>query len=262
MWAAVFEAGDRGDVSTGRRPSSPAGWSTTTRTSSGCPCRGACSPLKGAGLDIRQTRRLVHDRPGARAASRAPRPESPAYEGALWARSDKQATLLLTMAVQQGMTTAEPVRRAAPRRSSATVAAMLVTAVVTDLLGGVRSLGELDFAHECRRRGIPEPDRQAGRPAGRDGRYYLDVCWERLRRRGRDRRHPPRVGDQRRRRTRCARTRSASDSVDRAAAAAARPPGGRGRLLRPDRARRCVRRGGVGACVRTSWRWPLGDHSP
>jgi very-short-patch-repair endonuclease len=50
-------------------------------------------------------------------------------------------------------------------------------AVVNDLLGGVRSVGELDFARECRRRGLPEPDRQVVR-RGKDGRYYLDVCWD------------------------------------------------------------------------------------
>ena len=46
-----------------------------------------------------------------------------------------------------------------------------------DLVGGARSLGELDFARECRRRGFPEPTRQTVR-RGKDGRYYLDVCWD------------------------------------------------------------------------------------
>lgn len=54
---------------------------------------------------------------------------------------------------------------------------MLVNAVLLDLLGGAQSLGELDFARECRRRGLPEPSRQAIRK-GRNGRYYLDVYWE------------------------------------------------------------------------------------
>jgi very-short-patch-repair endonuclease len=50
--------------------------------------------------------------------------------------------------------------------------------VVLDLLDGVRSLGELQFARECRRRGLPEPSRQVTR-RGRNGRYYLDVIWDR-----------------------------------------------------------------------------------
>ena len=53
----------------------------------------------------------------------------------------------------------------------------LIGEVLLDLVGGVRSLGELDFARECRRRGLPEPSRQVVR-RGRDGRYYLDVFWD------------------------------------------------------------------------------------
>jgi very-short-patch-repair endonuclease len=99
-----------------------------------------------------------------------------AVRAALWARSDKQATLLLTLAVQQGMTTpallTEQLLRVQrdPRRQ-------LMTAVISDLLHGVRSLGEHEFAQLCRDRGLPEPSRQVLRN-GKDGRYYLDVLWE------------------------------------------------------------------------------------
>ena len=70
-------------------------------------------------------------------------------------------------------------------------------AVILDLMDGVRSLGELDFARECRRRGLPEPSRQVVR-RGRNGSYYLDVTWDDLARRGRDRRDPARLGAERR----------------------------------------------------------------
>jgi very-short-patch-repair endonuclease len=127
-------------------------------------------------VDVRQTRRWRFD--DLRKGSGPPRTrdEIAAIRGALWARSDRQAALLLTMAVQQGIVPADRIARALlqvkrDRRLR------LVTDVVTDLLGGVRSLAELDFAHECRSRGLPEPTRQAVR-RGRDGRYYLDVLWE------------------------------------------------------------------------------------
>ncbi len=95
---------------------------------------------------------------------------------ALWARSDRQAALVLTMTVQQGIATPEPIalellRVLRDKRR------LLVHQVVLDLLGGVRSLGELDFARECRRRGLPEPSRQVVR-RGHNGRYYLDVYWD------------------------------------------------------------------------------------
>ena len=96
----------------------------------------------------------------------------------MWARSNKQATLILTMAVQQGLTTPEELSTAAlairrDRRRR------LLHEVILDLLGGARSLGELDFAKECRRRGLPEPSRQVLR---RDGakHYFLDVFWDDL----------------------------------------------------------------------------------
>lgn len=173
-WAAVFEGGDRalldGEaslVASGLVHYEPAVLRVSVP-------RGV-KPLRGAGLDIRRTRRWS---PADRVAMGVPRTRVPvaAVHAAMWARTDKQAALLLTMPVQQGLTTAEQVGRALlavhrDRRRE------LMHAVVTDLLGGVRSLGELDVARECRRRGLPEPDRQVVR-RGRDGRYYLDVCWD------------------------------------------------------------------------------------
>jgi very-short-patch-repair endonuclease len=128
------------------------------------------------GVDIRQTRRL---RPEDLAPSGVPRtrPEVAGVRGALWAQSDKQAALLLTMTVQQRLTTAERLG-AQLLRVKRDARRILVTSVVTDLLGGVRSLGELEFARMCRERGLPEPSRQVVR-RGPDGRYYLDVIWDR-----------------------------------------------------------------------------------
>jgi very-short-patch-repair endonuclease len=131
---------------------------------------------RGRGLDIRQTRRWSPSDLAVGTGVPRTRPEVAAVRGALWARSDAQATLLVTMAVQQGLTTAEAlgiellrVRR--DRRRA------LLHAVVIDLLEGVRSLGERDFAHECRRRGLPAPSRQAVRRGPR-GTTYLDAMWE------------------------------------------------------------------------------------
>lgn len=98
-----------------------------------------------------------------------------AVRGALWAVSDRQATYLLTPAVQQGLATADQlghqalrIRRDKRRR--------LVHAVVNDLLDGARSLGELDVARELRRRGLPPPTRQVLRKDARN-RYFLDLYW-------------------------------------------------------------------------------------
>ena len=130
---------------------------------------------RGKGLNIHQTRRY---RTTDLSASGVPRtkPHVAAVHGALWARSDKQAVLLMTMAVQQGLTTAERLGEAA-LRIRRDKRRLLIQMTILDLLDGVRSISEHEFARECRDRGIPEPSRQVRRRT-RDGRYFLDVYWE------------------------------------------------------------------------------------
>ncbi|MBV9831922.1 MAG: hypothetical protein JOZ82_10030 [Marmoricola sp.] len=126
-------------------------------------------------FDIRQTRRWCAGDVEQTGVPRT-KPAVAAVRAALWARSDKQAALLLSMTVQQGLATAEQVAIAllAVRRDKRR---RLLHAIVLDLLGGARSLGEIDVARECRRRGLPSPTRQVLRKDKR-GRYYLDVIWE------------------------------------------------------------------------------------
>lgn len=103
------------------------------------------------------------------------RPEHAAIHAAQWAVSDRQAALLLCLAIQQRLvspdrllTAWEQVTRS-PRR-------VMLDAVIHDLCDGAHSLGELDFARLCRSRGLPTPDRQhvVNLPGGR---VYLDVRW-------------------------------------------------------------------------------------
>lgn len=126
-------------------------------------------------FDIRQTRRWSAD---LLVSDGVPRtgPATAAVRAALWARSDKQAALLLTMTAQQRLATPEELAEAAllVRRDRRR---RLVHDVLLDILGGAQSLGEIDVARECRRRGLPEPTRQVLRWDGAD-RYYLDVCWD------------------------------------------------------------------------------------
>ena len=98
-----------------------------------------------------------------------------AVRAALWARTDREATYVLVLTVQQGLTTPQAigeellrVRRDARR--------VLLHSVVNELLDGARSLGELDVTRELRRRGLPLPDRQVLR-RDRQNRYYLDLYW-------------------------------------------------------------------------------------
>lgn len=178
LWHAVIEAGTRAVLDgTGSLPAAGLAGFEADHVRVSVP-RGA-KILSSPGALVRQTRRLR--RSDVVAGSGPPRVRTPiaAVRAGLWATSDRQAALLLTMTVQQRLATAEQVatalldvRRDRRRR--------FLERVVLDLLGGAESLGELDVAGICRRRGLPEPDRQVVRK-GTNGRYYLDIIWEQYR---------------------------------------------------------------------------------
>lgn len=174
-WAAVFEAGPRA-VLDGVSSLQAGGLERfeTDRIRVSVP-RGA-RVRRACGVDVRQTRRLqAEDRAPGSGVPRT-RNEVAAVRAALWARSDQQAALVLTMAVQQGLVTAEAVAVEMLRVKRDRRRAFLHQ-VLLDLLGGARSLGEQEFARECRLRGLPEPSRQVARK-GRNGSYYLDIYWD------------------------------------------------------------------------------------
>jgi very-short-patch-repair endonuclease len=125
-------------------------------------------------FDIRQTRRWCVD-DLVRTGLPRTKPPVAAVRGALWARTDKQAALLVTMSVQQGLVRPEDLARELLRIKKAG-RRLLLHAVVNDLLDGARSLGELDIGRELRRRGLPPPSRQVLRRDSR-GRYFLDLYW-------------------------------------------------------------------------------------
>ncbi|HYN30958.1 MAG TPA: hypothetical protein VES95_13975, partial [Dermatophilaceae bacterium] len=104
------------------------------------------------------------------------RPAVAAVRAAHWASTDRQAALVLAMPVQQRIVTGAQlveVVRAAPGRNRRA----LVGVLASDIVDGAHSLGELDLVEGCRRRGLPEPRRQAVRRLP-GGTAYLDLEWE------------------------------------------------------------------------------------
>ncbi|WP_159085828.1 DUF559 domain-containing protein [Aeromicrobium chenweiae] len=177
LWSATFEGGSR-SVLDGASALVAQGLDglAIDRVRVSVP-RGA-KVRRSSSIDVRQTRRLrpddVLDAPGPRRV----RPEVAAVRGALWARTDREAGLIIAMVVQQGLATAQSigqelllVRRDKRRR--------LVERFVLDAMGGSQSMGELDLVRECRRRGIPVPDRQVVRRTP-SGTYFLDARWARF----------------------------------------------------------------------------------
>jgi hypothetical protein len=135
--------------------------------------RGARCPQVGGVRVHRVTRRVDEAMGGGLPRTRV---EVAALRGAAWARSDRQAALILCLVVQQRLTTGSrllstlTVVRNRGRRP-------FVRQVLRDLSQGAESLGELDFAELCRRHGIPQPDRQVLRRTAL-GRVYLDARWK------------------------------------------------------------------------------------
>ncbi|GAA4753886.1 hypothetical protein GCM10023350_44020 [Nocardioides endophyticus] len=125
-------------------------------------------------FNIRQTRRWAeHDI--VRAGVPRTRPATAAIRAALWARTDREATYVLLLAVQQRLTDAtsvgsELLRIRRDRRR------LLLHSIVNELLDGAQTLGEIDIAVLLRQRGLPPPTRQALR-RDRRGRYFLDLYW-------------------------------------------------------------------------------------
>lgn len=172
-WSAIFESGDRG-VLDGVSALVAAGLKGFDTKAIRVSLPRGARVFRLPGVDMRQTRRL---KPADVAKGGIPRvrPAIAAVRAALWARTDREAALLITMTVQQRIATAEEigeallqVRRARRRR--------FIERVVLDAMGGSQSLGELDLVRGCRRRGLPAPERQQVRRT-RNGTYYLDARW-------------------------------------------------------------------------------------
>lgn len=103
--------------------------------------------------------------------------EIAAVNAALWARSDREAALILCLVVQQRLTTPVRLLRAwASARKTGHRVSFLADAVL-DICDGTQALGELDFGLLCIEAGLPRPSRQVVRQGPR-GRVYLDACWE------------------------------------------------------------------------------------
>lgn len=176
-WAAVFQGGPRACLD-GASALVAAGLErfSVERVRVSVP-RGA-RIRRSPTYDIRQTRRWSGD-DVVRLGIPRTRPAVAAVRGALWAATDRQATYLLMLVVQQGLAPVEAIGmellrvRRDKRR-------LLLCSVVNDLLDGARSLGELEIGHDLAARGLPVPSRQVLR-VDKQRRYYLDLHWHRWR---------------------------------------------------------------------------------
>jgi very-short-patch-repair endonuclease len=130
------------------------------------------TPGHPPGVRVHESRRFREEDVTVVGGLRCVAPPAAAVQAALWASTDRQATLFVSMSVQQRLTPVSRLHDAVlavrrhPRRR-------LLLRLVADLAGGSQTLGELDVVAALRRRGLPQPEQQAirRRPSGVE---YLD----------------------------------------------------------------------------------------
>lgn len=176
-WAAVLEVGPRAALDGGTALLA-AGLRGITVEGIHVAAPKSSRPLRARGVVLHETRRYRSEDVMTSGLPRV-RPPVAAVHAALWAQSDRQAALFLAAPVQQRIVAGADLLlaladvRRHPRRK-------LLQAVAADVVDGAESMGELDFARWCRRRGLPKPDRQVVRRLP-SGRVYLDVHWRKYR---------------------------------------------------------------------------------
>lgn len=173
-WVALLETGSASAALDGVTALQAAGLTGFTAAIT-VSCHRGAEPRRTDGVDVRVSRwRHMDDCVGA--GIPRVRPAAAAVHGALWAVTDRQAALILVLAVQQRLTTARRMEWELakigrhPRRR-------LLARLLADISNGAQALGELDFAVLCRSRGLPVPSRQVVR-SGSKGRVYLDAYFD------------------------------------------------------------------------------------
>lgn len=134
------------------------------------------TPAELGPVDVHESRRHYECDVVIRRGCRTHTPERAAVDVGAWSGTDRSAAGVIAAVVQQRLTTPERLQE-----TLTTVGKVkrlrLMNRVVADVAGGSQALSEIDFVRFCRRRGLPEPVRQAIRLDSRGRRRYLDVEW-------------------------------------------------------------------------------------
>jgi very-short-patch-repair endonuclease len=98
-------------------------------------------------------------------------------DAASWARSDREAQLIILACFQQRLVTAAEIHDALDRMPT-TARRRLVVLTVRDACAGSHTLGELDLVRLCRESRLPLPSRQVSFRDSSGRRRYLDAVFD------------------------------------------------------------------------------------
>jgi hypothetical protein len=129
------------------------------------------------GVLVHRTRTLPDDDVNVRRRPPCTRVPRSIVDAASWARSDREATLIVLMAFQQRLVRLGQIEDTLDRMPKAK-RRRLVVAVARDAEGGSHSLAELDVVRLLRTDGLPTPTRQTVRRDSTGRRRYLDLYFE------------------------------------------------------------------------------------
>jgi hypothetical protein len=169
-WIAVLEVGCRAALD-GVTALQEAGLKGLSDTEIHIATPKGSTPIRRGDFRLHETRRYREEDV---ITSGIPRmtPAVAAVHAALWAVSDRQAKLFLVMTVQQRLAKAVDIATVLGRVKRHKRRRVLIDCI-TQIAAGCHSLHELDVGAAMRRRGLPEPSRQAIRRR-EDGTEYLD----------------------------------------------------------------------------------------
>lgn len=173
-WRAVWETGEGIAAIDGVTALQAAGLKHFTDDTIHVSVVHRCAVKKTPGVRLHKVIRRLPDELVGAGIPRT-KPAVAALRAAYWAVSDRQAALLLLMSVQQRLVTPGQLH-ACSKQLRGRKRRKFIGDVIGYIHDGVQSLGELDFAKLCRKRGLPEPNRQVV-VEGEHGRMYLDVRW-------------------------------------------------------------------------------------
>ncbi len=129
------------------------------------------------GAVARRTRHVPHRDQTHLVNPPATLPTRSLVDAVAWARTDREASLIVASCFQQRLLTLPDLQRESAVRPNLPRRRLLLT-TAEDCAGGSHSLGELDLIHMCRRFCLPRPSRQVRRKDRRGRTRYLDALFE------------------------------------------------------------------------------------
>lgn len=172
MWAASLHAG-KDAVLAGQAALYASGWKHDVAEPFDVLVPREQNPLCPKWIRLHRTSRLITSPKQGMPRSQ---PVEACLDAADWARTNREAAFIIITTLSKKLVTPRELERAAGQRAQLRRRGLIVE-TLTEFVGGVMSMGELDFSRLCRQYGIRPPDRQVRRTSS-SGQRCIDAYWD------------------------------------------------------------------------------------